>query len=290
MGSLFYGAVFRATSYLCYTRPCHRERGFGDDLLVTPSWFEGPIMEWSMYRLFSRQVVFFSMALSFAFCSCKDPCESYDSMDVSDSFFEYLRESNQKEAACVDYVNSIPDYEARMNYLCSHNFKGHASKYSKLGCGALRRDAFVKAGNAWKRECRITDDKKVLFRDSVVDGLFAEKSLDDDGNEIVTISFEYHLDPDAYEEYQYARKVDLLQWSEKKDRYVDLQCDESYVTVNGNRHDNYSDKFNSDAIVRTFCVIPSDMKADEFNPSRYGMKYLFTQFLGNEHDWKCDTI
>ena len=67
-------------------------------------------------------------------------------------------------------------------------------------------------------ECRITDDKKVVFRDNVVDGLFAEKSLDDDGNEIVTISFEYHLDPDAYDEYQYAHKFDLLQWSEKKAR------------------------------------------------------------------------
>ena len=128
MDSFFYGAVFRSTSYLCYTRTCQGSRELTDDLLVTPSWFEGSLMEWSMYRLFSRQVVFFSMALSFAFCSCKDPCESYDSMDVSDSFFEYLRESNQKEAACVDYMNSIPDYEARMNYLCSHNFKGHASK------------------------------------------------------------------------------------------------------------------------------------------------------------------
>ena len=244
-----------------------------------------------MSRLFSRQVVFFSMALSFAFCSCKDPCESYDSMDVSDSFFEYLRESNQKEAACVDYVNSIPDYEARMNYLCSHNFKGHASKYSKLGCGALRRDAFVKAGHAWKRECRITDDKKVVFRDNVVDGLFAEKSLDDDGNEIVTISFEHHLDPDAYDEYQYAPKFVLSQYSEKKNRYIELQCDESYVTVNGNRErlDNDTDKVNSDARVRTVCVIHSDMKADEFNPSRYGMGTIFT-FEGNEHDWKCDTI
>lgn len=243
-----------------------------------------------MNRFFSSKVIFFSLALSITFCSCKDPCESYDSMDVSDSFFEYLRESNQKEAACVDYVNSIPDYAARMNYLCSHNFKGHASKYSKLGCGALRRDAFVKAGNAWKHECRITDDKKVVFRDNVVDGLFAEKSLDDDGNEIVTISFEYHLDPDAYDEYQYAMKVDLLQWSEKKNRYIELQCDESYVTVNGNKHDNYSDKFNSDARVRTVCVIHSDMKADEFNPSRYGMEYLFTQVIGNEYDWKCDAI
>ena len=243
-----------------------------------------------MYRLFSRQVVFFSMALSFAFCSCKDPCESYDSMDVSDSFFEYIRESNRKEAACVEYVNNIPDYEARMNYLCSRNFKGHASKYSKLGCGALRRDAFVKAGNAWKRECRITDDKKVLFRDNVVDGLFAEKSLDDDGNEIVTISFQYHLNPDAYDEYQYAPKFDLTQYSEKKNRYIELKCDESYVTVNRERLDDYTDKFNSDTIIETVCVIHSDMKSDEFNPSRYGMEYLFSQFRGNEHNWKCEAI
>ena len=245
-----------------------------------------------MNRFFSSKVVFFSMALSFAFCSCKDPCESYDSMDVSDSFFEYIRESNQKEAACVDYVNnSFIDHEAGMKYLCSRNFKGNAAKYSKLGCGALRRDAFVKAGNAWKHECRITGDKKVLFRDSVVDGLFAEKSLDDDGNEIVTISFEYHLDPDAYDEYQSASKFVLTQYSEKKDRYVAIQCDETYKTVNGERHDNYSDKFNSDARVRTVCVIHSDMKADEFNPSRYGMgEIAFRPFRGNEHDWKCDTI
>ena len=98
------------------------------------------------------------------------------------------------------------------------------------------------------------------------------------------------IDPDAYDEYQYAHKFDLSQYSEKKNRYNELQCDESYVTVNGNKHDNYSDKFNSDARVRTVCVIHSDMKADEFNPSRYGMEDLFTRFRGDEHDWKCDTI
>lgn len=246
-----------------------------------------------MNRFFSPMVIFFSMALSFVFCGCKDPCESYDSFDVprGASLFEYIRESNQKEAACVDYVkNDFLNYEASMKYLCSSNFKGNASKYSKLGCVALRREAFVKAGHAWKRECRITDDKKVVFRNNVIDGLFAEKSLDDDGNEIVTISFEYHLDPDDYEEYRYAPKFVLSQYSEKKDRYIELQCDEFYKTVNGERDDRIFNEVNSDARVRTVCVIHSDMKADEFDPSRYGIENLFSPFRGKDHDWKCDTI
>ena len=246
-----------------------------------------------MNRFFSPMVIFFSMALSFVFCGCKDPCESYDSFEVprGASLFEYIRESNQKEAACVYYANnSFIDHEAGMKYLCSRNFKGNAAKYSKLGCVALRRDAFVKAGNAWKRECHITGDKKVVFNHNVIDGLFAEKSLDDDGNEIVTISFEYHLDPDAYDEYRYAPKFVLSQYSEKKDRYIELQCDESYVTVNGERDDRIFNEVNSDARVRTVCVIHSDMKADEFDPSRYGMGDYLLPFRGKEHNWKCDTI
>ena len=80
-----------------------------------------------MTRFFSSMVVFFSMTLSIALCGCKDPCESYDSFDVprGASLFEYIRESNQKEAACVDYANNM-DTETRMTYLCNHDFKGNA--------------------------------------------------------------------------------------------------------------------------------------------------------------------
>lgn len=245
-----------------------------------------------MTRFSSSMVIFFFLLLSFAFCGCDDPCQSFDRSSTTYSTLSspYLRQTRE-ESACLNFVRKKMTVSERNAYFCNQNFQGNAAEYSRLGCAEIRRDAFAKSGNAWKRECRITDDKKAVISDNVIDGLFAEKSLDDDGNEIVTISFEYHLDPDAYDEYKYASQFVLSQYSEKKNRYVDIPCDETYKTVNGKLHDNYIDKFSSDDKVRTVCVIHSDMKAGEFNPLRYGMgEITFRPFRGNDHDWKCDTL
>lgn len=56
-----------------------------------------------MTRFFSSMVIFFSLALSLAFCGCKDPCEVYDSFDVprgASFFFISARERSEGSRMC----------------------------------------------------------------------------------------------------------------------------------------------------------------------------------------------
>lgn len=248
-----------------------------------------------MNRFFSSKVVFFSMALSFAFCSCKDPCESYDSMDVSDSFFEYLRESNQKEAACVDYVNSM-DTETRMTYLCNHDFKGNASKFKRFGCAELRRMELYKSGKHWAYKCKTSESERantMLDDKFMLKGFIAENSLDDDGNPVVVVAFGYEYTNSDELDSSRVYKYPLVRYNESKQRFVKVACDKTVVYVEGKEFEYAIPDLREGQQAVISCTFSG--RDASFDPKEFGIGDVYFSkgkplFDGSDYDWKCEAI
>ena len=250
-----------------------------------------------MTRLFSSMVVFFSMTLSIALCGCKDPCEVYDSFDVprGASLFEYIRESNQKEAACVDYANNM-DTETRMTYLCNHDFKGNASKFKRFGCAELRRMELYKSGKHWAYQCKTSESERantMLDDKFMLKGFRAENSLDDDGNPVVVVSFGYEYTNSDELDSSRVYKYPLVRYNESKQRFVKVACDKTVVYVEGKEFEYAIPDLREGQQAVISCTF-SGMD-DSFDPKEFGIGDVYFSkgkplFAGSDYDWKCEAI
>lgn len=251
-----------------------------------------------MCRSFSTVTfVLVSFFLPIAFCGCKDPCEVYDSFDVprGASLFSYLHESDQKEAACVQYANSM-DTETRMTYLCNHDFRGNASKFKRFGCAELRRMELYKAGKHWAYKCKISksDHANTMLTDKfLLKGFGAENSLDDDGNPVVTVEFGYEYtnsdERDSSRVYEYP----LVRYNESKQRFVKVACDKTVVYVDGKEFKYAIPDLREGQQAVISCTF-SSMDAS-FDPREFGIGDVYFSegkplFAGSDYDWKCEAF